>query len=94
MGKPWCIGCGKEFKDYPKLARHRTKCRKYQRQHYYRHVLVSYCPGDSVGSPATIELQKAEKFLREDISYLAAIREVGFPVKYLPHIGGVCERCR
>ena len=55
---------------------------------------IRYCPGDSVGSPATLPLNHARYQLAVDRSYCALMLHAGEPITHPPHIGGTCPKCR
>lgn len=57
---------------------------------------VHYCPGDAVGSPATMPLCEAEREFRSDVEYVDEMRGMFGPDKYkhFPHLGyNVCPKC-
>jgi len=56
---------------------------------------VHYCPGDAVGSPATMRRDEAERYLWSDRKYVEIMATV-LPGHYsvYPHLGyDVCRKC-
>lgn len=56
---------------------------------------VHYCPGDAVGSPATMEQRDAERLLWSDRKYVETMSAI-LPGHYsvYPHLGyDICRKC-
>lgn len=49
-------------------------------------AFVRYCPGDAIGSPASMALSEALKQLEADSAYLETMRSAGNDFSNYPHI--------
>ena len=57
-------------------------------------MLVYYCPGDSIGSPAWILETEAHRQIARDREIIRALEETDGRTRYQPHIGGECLLCK